>query len=71
LFFLRKSPLDISVFIDGMFGGFLFLYTGKRDKTIKGLTKHGVAKVNKTNDGLFVEIALCEIAHLNLIQNLI
>lgn len=26
------------------------------DKTIKGLTKHGVAKVNKTNDGLFVEI---------------
>ena len=23
----------------------------KWDKTIKGLTKHGVAKVNKTNDG--------------------
>ena len=28
----------------------------KWDKTIKGLTKHGVAKVNKTDDGLFVEI---------------
>jgi lysyl-tRNA synthetase class 2 len=28
----------------------------KWDKTIKGLTKHGVAKVNKTEDGLFVEI---------------
>jgi len=29
----------------------------KWDKTIKGLTKNGLAKVNKTNDGLFVEIA--------------
>ncbi|WP_370214305.1 amino acid--tRNA ligase-related protein, partial [Mesoflavibacter profundi] len=29
----------------------------KWDKTIKGLTKLGVAKVNKTDDGLFVEIA--------------
>ena len=29
----------------------------KWDKTIKGLTKHGVAKVNKTEDGLFVEVA--------------
>ena len=28
----------------------------KWDKTIKGLTKHGVAKVNKTEDGLFVEV---------------
>lgn len=28
----------------------------KWDKTIKGLTKHGVAKVNKTEDGLFVEM---------------
>jgi len=28
----------------------------KWDKTIKGLTKHGVAKVNKTDDGLFVEV---------------
>jgi lysyl-tRNA synthetase, class II len=26
------------------------------DKTIKGLTKHGVAKVNKTDEGLFVEV---------------
>ncbi|MDO6491952.1 MULTISPECIES: lysine--tRNA ligase [unclassified Cellulophaga] len=29
----------------------------KWDKTIKELTKNGVAKVNKTDDGLFVEIA--------------
>lgn len=28
----------------------------KWDKTIKGLTKHGIAKVNKTEDGLFVEV---------------
>ena len=28
----------------------------KWDKTIKGLTKHGVAKVNKTDDGLFVSL---------------
>ena len=28
----------------------------KWDKTIKGLTKHGVAKVNKTDEGLFVEV---------------
>ena len=28
----------------------------KWDKTIKGLTKHGVAKVEKTDDSLFVEI---------------
>ncbi|WP_299891945.1 lysine--tRNA ligase [uncultured Lacinutrix sp.] len=28
----------------------------KWDKTIKGLTKLGVAKVNKTDDGLFVEL---------------
>ncbi len=28
----------------------------KWDKTIKGLTKHGIAKVNKTDDGLFVEV---------------
>ena len=28
----------------------------KWDKTIKGLTKNGVAKVNKTDQGLFVEI---------------
>ncbi|QXP65454.1 lysine--tRNA ligase [Polaribacter sp. AHE13PA] len=29
----------------------------KWDKTIKGLTKHKVAKVSKTDEGLFVEIA--------------
>jgi lysyl-tRNA synthetase class 2 len=28
----------------------------KWDKTIKGLTKNNVAKVSKTDDGLFVEI---------------
>jgi lysyl-tRNA synthetase class 2 len=28
----------------------------KWDKTIKGLTKHGIAKVSKTDDGLFVEV---------------
>jgi lysyl-tRNA synthetase class 2 len=28
----------------------------KWDKTIKGLTKHGVAKVNKTDEGLFIEV---------------
>jgi len=28
----------------------------KWDKTIKGLTKNGIAKVNKTDDGLFVEV---------------
>jgi lysyl-tRNA synthetase class 2 len=26
------------------------------DKTIKGLTGHKLAKVNKTDDGLFVEV---------------
>ena len=28
----------------------------KWDKTIKGLTKNNLAKVNKTDDGLFVEV---------------
>ncbi len=28
----------------------------KWDKAIKGLTKHGIAKVSKTDDGLFVEV---------------
>jgi len=27
----------------------------KWDKTIKGLTKHGIAKVNKTEEGLLVQ----------------
>jgi lysyl-tRNA synthetase class 2 len=28
----------------------------KWDKAIKGLTKHGIAKVSKTDEGLFVEL---------------
>jgi lysyl-tRNA synthetase class 2 len=28
----------------------------KWDKTLKGLTKHNLAKVNNTDNGLFVEI---------------
>ena len=28
----------------------------KWDKTIKGLTKNGIAKVSKTDDGLFVKV---------------
>ena len=28
----------------------------KWDKTIKGLTKNNLAKVNKTDEGLFVEV---------------
>ena len=28
----------------------------KWDKTIKGLTKHNIAKVNNTGEGLFVEL---------------
>ena len=28
----------------------------KWDKTMKGLTKKGVAKVSKTDEGLFVEV---------------
>ena len=28
----------------------------KWDKTIKGLTKHNIAKVNNTDEGLFVEL---------------
>ena len=30
----------------------------KWDKTIKGLTKNNLAKVNKTDDGLFVEVVV-------------
>ena len=30
----------------------------KRDKTIKALTKHDLSKVNKTNEGLFVELVV-------------
>jgi lysyl-tRNA synthetase class 2 len=46
-----NSPIDLSE---------LKIQSGlsnkKWDKTIKGLTKNGVAKVNKTDDGLFVEL---------------
>ena len=28
----------------------------KWDKTLKGLTKHNLAKVNNTDEGLFVEV---------------
>ena len=28
----------------------------KWDKTVKGLTKNGLAKVSKTDEGLFVEV---------------
>ena len=31
--------------------------SGKKwDKSLKGLSKHGLTKVNKTDDGLFVEM---------------
>ena len=46
-----NSPIDLSE---------LKIQSGlsnkKWDKTIKGLTKNGVAKVNKTDNGLFVEV---------------
>jgi len=40
----------------GCLGDFYFIYW-EMGQNIKGLTKHGVAKVNKTDDGLFVEVA--------------
>ena len=46
-----NSPIDLNE-LKSQSG----LSNKKWDKTIKGLTKHGVAKVNKTDDGLFVEI---------------
>jgi len=46
-----ESPIDL-VALKGKSG----LSNKKWDKTIKGLTKHGVAKVNKTDDGLFVAL---------------
>ncbi len=47
----NKSPIDL-VELKTQSG----LSNKKWDKTIKGLTKHGIAKVNKTDDGLFVEM---------------
>ena len=46
----NSSPIDLSD-LKVQSG----LSNKKWDKTIKGLTKHGIAKVNKTDDGLFVE----------------
>jgi len=46
-----NSPIDLNE-LKSQSG----LSNKKWDKTIKGLTKHGLAKVNKTNDGLFVEV---------------
>ncbi|KRO67088.1 MAG: lysine--tRNA ligase [Cryomorphaceae bacterium BACL21 MAG-121220-bin10] len=34
-----------------------YLSNKKWDKAIKSLTKHGVAKVNKTDEGLFIDVA--------------
>ena len=52
LFALVKagSPIDLNTLKEQS-----GLSNKKWDKTIKGLTKLGVAKVNKTDDGLFVE----------------
>ena len=38
----------------------------KKNKTIKGVTKNGIAKVNKTDEGLFVEIVKSIIRHSEL-----
>ena len=46
-----NSPMDLLV-LKTQSG----LSNKKWDKAIKGLTKHGVAKENKTDDGLFVEV---------------
>ncbi len=46
-----ESPVELSA-INSQSG----LSNKKWDKSIKGLTKHKLAKVNKTDDGLFVEI---------------
>ena len=46
-----NSPMDL-VALKTQSG----LSNKKWNKTIKGLTKHGVAKVSKTDDGLFVEV---------------
>ena len=46
-----NSPIDL-IELKSQSG----LSNKKWDKTIKGLTKHGVAKVSKTDEGLFVEV---------------
>ena len=47
----NNSPMDL-IALKTQSG----LSNKKWDKTIKGLTKQGIAKVNKTDDGLFVEV---------------
>ncbi|TYB72502.1 lysine--tRNA ligase [Bizionia gelidisalsuginis] len=47
----KQSPVDLNI-LKADSG----LSNKKWDKTIKGLTKLGVAKVEKTDDGLFVEL---------------
>ena len=47
----KNSPIDLNA-LKSQSG----LSNKKWDKTIKGLTKLGVAKVSKTDDGLFVEM---------------
>lgn len=46
-----NSPIDLNV-LKSQSG----LSNKKWDKTIKGLTKNNIAKVNKTEEGLFVEV---------------
>lgn len=45
-----KSPIDLNALKEAA-----ALSNKKWDKAIKGLTKNKVAKVEKTDDGLFVE----------------
>ncbi len=47
----NNSPMDL-VELKTQSG----LSNKKWDKAIKGLTKQGIAKVNKTDDGLFVDV---------------
>ena len=47
----KNAPIDLNE-LKSQSG----LSNKKWDKTIKGLTKLGVAKVSKTDDGLFVEM---------------
>lgn len=46
-----NSPIDLNLLKEQS-----VLSNKKWDKTIKGLTKSGLAKINKTEKGLFVEV---------------
>ncbi len=46
-----NSPMDLNILKEQS-----ALSNKKWDKTIKGLTKNGLAKINKTDEGLFVEV---------------